>query len=189
MTFSATTASAAKIKEDQQYEGVRIKFLAHLENVRIPIQVDVGFGDAVNPSLLAYPTLLPMSAPLIQAYPMNSVIAEKLEAIVSLGMLNRRMKDFFDIWFLARTFPFGAAALGDAIRATSTLTVWTSCLLTSRTILLSKRSGGRSCKEPASKCRTPSPTWSSRFASFSRLPCGPSRSKRKRPFRGRPVDP
>jgi len=118
ITFSATTASAAKIKEDQQYEGVRIKFLAHLENVRIPIQVDVGFGDAVNPSLLAYPTLLPMTAPLIQAYPMNSVIAEKLEAIVSLGMLNRRMKDFFDIWFLARTFPFGAAALGDAIRAT-----------------------------------------------------------------------
>ena len=80
MTFSATTASAAKIKEDQQYEGVRIKFLAHIQNVRIPIQVDVGFGDAVNPSLLDYPTLLPLPAPRIQAYPMNSVIAEKLEA-------------------------------------------------------------------------------------------------------------
>ena len=58
--FSAETATAAKIKEDQQYEGVRIKFLAHLQNVRIPIPVDVGFGDAVNPSLLDYPTLLPM---------------------------------------------------------------------------------------------------------------------------------
>ena len=116
--FSADTASAAKIKEDQQYEGVRIKFLAHLQNVRIPIQVDVGFGDAVNPNLLDYPTLLPLPAPRIQAYPMNSVIAEKLEAIVSLGMLNSRMKDFFDIWFLARTFPFAAGALGDAIRST-----------------------------------------------------------------------
>jgi hypothetical protein len=116
--FSAETASAAKIKEDQQYEGVRIKFLAHLQNVRIPIQVDVGFGDAVNPSLLDYPTLLPLPAPRIQAYPMNTVIAEKLEAIVSLGMLNSRMKDFFDIWFLARTFPFAAGALGDAIRST-----------------------------------------------------------------------
>jgi hypothetical protein len=118
ITFSAETASAAQIKEDQQYEGVRIKFLAHLQNVRIPIQVDVGFGDAVDPSLLDYPTLLPMPAPRIQAYPMNSVIAEKLEAIVSRGMLNSRMKDFFDIWFLARTFPFAAGALGDAIRST-----------------------------------------------------------------------
>ena len=78
----------------------------------------MGFGDAVNPSLLDYPTLLPLPAPRIQAYPMNSVIAEKLEAIVSLETLNSRMKDFFDIWFLARTFPFAAGALGDAIRST-----------------------------------------------------------------------
>jgi Nucleotidyl transferase AbiEii toxin, Type IV TA system len=105
-------------KEDRQYEGVRIKFLAHIQNVRIPIQVDVGFGDAVKPTLIDYPTLLPLPAPRIQAYPMNSVIAEKLEAIVSLGMLNSRMKGFFDIWFLARTFPFAAGALGDAIRST-----------------------------------------------------------------------
>jgi predicted nucleotidyltransferase component of viral defense system len=180
ITFSAETASAAKIKEDQQYEGVRIKFLAHLQNVRIPIQVDVGFGDAVNPSLLDYPTLLPMPAPRIQAYPMNSVIAEKLEAIVSLGMLNSRMKDFFDIWFLARTFPFAgdlsgtqsAQRLNGALRG-STLTVSTSCLLTCLAIRRSKRSGGRSCKEPASRCPTPCPPWSSRFDSFSRLPFGP----------------
>jgi hypothetical protein len=118
IVFSTETATAAKIKEEQQYEGVRIKFLAYLQNVRIPIQIDIGFGDAVNPDLLDYPTLLPMPAPRIQAYPMNSVIAEKLEAIVSLGMLNSRMKDFFDIWFLARTFRFRAIALGDAIRAT-----------------------------------------------------------------------
>jgi len=118
IVFSTETAIAAKIKEEQQYEGVRIKFLAHLQNVRIPIQIDIGFGDAVKPNLLDYPTLLPMPAPRIQAYPMNSVIAEKLEAIVSLGMLNSRLKDFFDIWFLARTFPFVAGPLSDAIRAT-----------------------------------------------------------------------
>ena len=118
IVFSTETAIAAKIKEEQQYEGVRIKFLAHLQNVRIPIQIDIGFGDAVNPDLLDYPTLLPMPAPRIQAYPMNSVIDEKLEAIVSLGMLSSRMKKFFDIWFLARTFPFVAGDLRDAIRAT-----------------------------------------------------------------------
>jgi len=70
--FPAETASAAKIKEEQQYEGVRIKFLAHLQNVWIPIQVDVGFGDAVNPGLLDYPTLLPLPAPRVQAYPMDA---------------------------------------------------------------------------------------------------------------------
>lgn len=70
------------------------------------------------PGLLDYPTLLPMPAPRILAYPMNAVVAEKLEAIVSLGMLNSRMKDFYDIWFLAQTFPFEASALGSVLRAT-----------------------------------------------------------------------
>jgi len=85
-----------------------------------PLQVDVGFGDALTmrPSVLDYPTLLRMPAPQIQAYPMEAVIAEKVEAMVHLGMLNSRMKDFFDVWFLARTFSFEAAALADAIHAT-----------------------------------------------------------------------
>jgi predicted nucleotidyltransferase component of viral defense system len=109
---------AEKIKEEQDYEGVRVKFLTRLDNARIPLQVDVGFGDAVNSGLLDYPTLLAMPAPRVLAYPMNAVVAEKLEAIVSLGMVNSRMKDFYDIWFLARTFPFQAEALGAALRAT-----------------------------------------------------------------------
>jgi hypothetical protein len=116
--FSGEAVNAEKIKEEQDYEGVRIKFLARLENARIPIQVDIGFGDAVIPGLLDYPTLLPMPAPRILAYPMNAVVAEKLEAIVSLSMLNSRMKDFYDIWFLAKTFPFEASALGSVLRAT-----------------------------------------------------------------------
>jgi hypothetical protein len=72
----------------------------------------------VNSGLLDYPTLLPMPSPRVLAYPMNTVVAEKLEAMVSLGMVNSRMKDFYDIWFLARTFPFQVEALGAALRAT-----------------------------------------------------------------------
>jgi predicted nucleotidyltransferase component of viral defense system len=118
LIFSADTVSVEKIKEDQDYEGVRVKFLARLDNARIPVQVDVGFGDAVTPGLLDYPTLLPMSAPRIQAYPMEAVVAEKTEALVHLGMLNSRMKDFYDIWFLARTFPFDLRILRAALQAT-----------------------------------------------------------------------
>jgi hypothetical protein len=85
LIFSAETVNVEKIKEDQDYEGVRVKFLARLDNARVPIQVDVGFGDAVTPGLLEYPTLLLMSAPRIQAYPMETVVAEKTEALVHLG--------------------------------------------------------------------------------------------------------
>ena len=120
LIFPIEAVTAEKIKEEEEYEGVRVRLLSRMANVRIPLQVDVGFGDAltVPPGLLDYPTLLPMPAPQIQAYPMETVIAEKLEAEVHLGMLNSRMKDFFDVWFLARTFTFEAAALADAMRAT-----------------------------------------------------------------------
>jgi predicted nucleotidyltransferase component of viral defense system len=120
LNFPIESITAERIKEDDEYEGVRLRRLARMGNVRIPLQVDVGFGDALTtrPGVLDYPTLLPMPAPQIQAYPMEAVIAEKLEAMVHLGMLNSRMKDFFDVWFLARTFSFEAAALTDAIRAT-----------------------------------------------------------------------
>jgi len=118
LTFPAETVKAEKIKEEQDYEGVRVRFLARLENVRIPIQVDVGFGDAVTPGLIDYPTLLDMPAPRVQSYPMNTVVAEKLEAVIRLGLLNSRMKDFYDLWFFARTFPFEANVLGDVLRTT-----------------------------------------------------------------------
>ncbi len=120
LTFPVEAVSSEEIKEDQEYEGVRVRLLARVGNARIPLQVDIGFGDAVasRPGVLDYPTLLPMPAPRIWVYPMETVIAEKLEAMVHLGMLNSRMKDFFDVWFLARTFPFEADVLTDAIRAT-----------------------------------------------------------------------
>ncbi len=118
LIFSAETVSVEKIKEDRDYEGVRVKFLALLDNARIPVQVDVGFGDAVTPGLLDYPTLLSMPTPRIQAYPVETVVAEKTEAVVHLGMLNSRMKDFYDIWFLARTFSFDLRILSAALQAT-----------------------------------------------------------------------
>lgn len=118
LTFLASTIKAERIKEEQQYEGVRVKFIAKLENARIAIQVDIGFGDAVTPEVIEYPTLLSGPAPRILAYPMESVIAEKVEAIAHLGMLNSRMKDFFDVWFLAKTFPFDPGKLSEAVAAT-----------------------------------------------------------------------
>ena len=120
LNFPIDSVIAGKIKEEQEYEGVRVRLLAQMANVRIPLQVDIGFGDTltIRPGVLDYPTLLPMPAPRIKAYPMETVIAEKLEAMMHLGMLNSRMKDFFDVWFLAHTFSFDGASLAKAIHAT-----------------------------------------------------------------------
>jgi Nucleotidyl transferase AbiEii toxin, Type IV TA system len=87
LNFPIEVVSAEKIKEDKEYEGVRVRLLARMENVRIPLQVDIGFGDALitRPDVVDYPTLLPKPAPQIQAYPKEAVIAEKLEAMVHLG--------------------------------------------------------------------------------------------------------
>jgi hypothetical protein len=88
LNFPIDAVTAERIKEDKEYEGVRVRLLARMGNVRVPLQVDIGFGDALTrrPSVMDYPTLLSMPAPQIQAYPMEAVIAEKLEAIVHLGM-------------------------------------------------------------------------------------------------------
>lgn len=120
LNFPIEAVAAERIKEDQEYEGVRVRLLARMANIRIPLQVDIGFGDALTtrPGVVDYPTLLPMPAPRVQAYPMEAVVAEKLEAMVHLGMPNSRMKDFFDLWFLARVFPFEADTLVDSVHAT-----------------------------------------------------------------------
>jgi len=108
------------IRETQEYGGVRITMTARLANARIPIQVDVGFGDAVTPAPMeiAYPTLLEGPAPALLAYSPETVIAEKLQAVVALGTVNTRMKDFYDLWILARSLHFSGEALSRAIAAT-----------------------------------------------------------------------
>ena len=120
--FLVDTVKAAPIREDAVYDGVRVIIEARLAAARIHLQVDVGFGDAVSPTPreVAYPTLLDSSAPVLRAYPREAVVAEKLHAMVDLGLANSRMKDFFDLWFLATTFSFGGAALAESVRSTFT---------------------------------------------------------------------
>jgi len=105
LTFDATSVRGELTREDQEYEGVRVSLLAILGKARIAVQVDIGFGDSVVPSpqVLRYPTLLlDFPAPEVKAYPRKTAVAEKFQAMVALGPVNSRMKDFYDIWLLAR---------------------------------------------------------------------------------------
>jgi hypothetical protein len=120
LVFDTNSIQGAVIKEDADYEGVRVTFLAYLQNAKIHMQLDMGFGDVLTPAatLTQYPTILDLTAPQLWAYSRETVIAEKFEAMVKLGQLNSRMKDFFDIWFLTRQFSFDGAVLADAITKT-----------------------------------------------------------------------
>lgn len=120
MLYDRATVRAARIKEDADYEGVRITLRATLGTARLELQVDVGFGDAITPAPveIVFPTLLPMPAARLLAYPKETVVAEKLNAMVERGMANSRMKDFFDLAFLARTSAFEGMTLASAIGAT-----------------------------------------------------------------------
>ena len=120
LVFEASTVKATKIKEDAEYEGVRVRFEGMLARSKIPMQIDVGFGDVVVPvaKLIGYPTLLDFPAPRMKGYPRETVVAEKFEAMVKLGTLNSRMKDFFDLWLMARQFDFDGALLARAVTST-----------------------------------------------------------------------
>jgi predicted nucleotidyltransferase component of viral defense system len=120
VVFEPEAVTTMRIKEDQEYEGVRIRCRARLGQARIDLQVDVGFGDVVVPraAKVTYPVMLEFPAPVLQAYPMPVVVAEKFQAMVALGIANSRMKDFYDLWLLARRFTFVGPALCRAIRAT-----------------------------------------------------------------------
>jgi predicted nucleotidyltransferase component of viral defense system len=120
LEFAAESVHGERIREDQEYEGIRVHCQARLENARIPLQVDVGFGDAVTPAAtgVRYPTLLDFPAPTLRAYRRETVIAEKFQAMIFLGIANSRMKDFYDLWVLARDFAFDGSPLSRAIQAT-----------------------------------------------------------------------
>jgi len=104
LRFLADTIQVTNVREDEQYDGNRITLVAVLGNARIPIRIDIGFGDTVIPSpvKVEYPTLLDMPSPHLFVYPRETVVAEKFEAMVDLGIGNSRMKDFYDIWYLAK---------------------------------------------------------------------------------------
>ena len=120
LLFLAESVRGERIREDQLYGGIRIHCEARLENARIPVQVDVGFGDAVTPAPaeVTYPTLLDLPAPTLLAYPWETVVAEKFQAMVALGMTNSRMKDFYDLSVIAGRCSFRGPLLCSALRAT-----------------------------------------------------------------------
>jgi len=120
LEFDTSNIRITDIREQEEYNGLRVQFLAYLAEARIPIQVDIGFGDSVTPAPgeIQYPTLLEFPAPQIRAYPHESVVSEKLQAMVALGMPNSRMKDFYDVWMISRQFDFEGTTLVEAIKLT-----------------------------------------------------------------------
>jgi predicted nucleotidyltransferase component of viral defense system len=118
--FDLGSLTVGLIREEQEYGGVRVEIVARITNAQVRLQVDVGFGDAITPeaNVVEFPPLLDFPAPRLRAYPRETVVAEKLEAMVQLGMANSRMKDFYDVAVLARHFDFEGEVLARAIHAT-----------------------------------------------------------------------
>lgn len=119
--FQTDSVRTEEIRKDANYAGIRITLVSTLDGARSHLQIDVGFGDAVTPGpeRIEYPVLLEdLEAPRLQAYPKYTVIAEKFHAICSLGMGNSRMKDYFDLWILARNSELSGEILKQAIQAT-----------------------------------------------------------------------
>jgi predicted nucleotidyltransferase component of viral defense system len=117
LIFDRHTVQCERIKEDADYEGVRVNLTGYLGKAKIPLQIDIGFDDVISPAPIAikYPTVLPMPAPYLRGYPPESVVAEKLQALVFLGSVNSRMKDFYDLWILAEQYKFDGRKLQKAI--------------------------------------------------------------------------
>jgi len=120
LTFDIENLTVEPIREEVEYGGTRLKTTAALAGARIPITIDIGFGDAVAPKAddMTYPSLLNMEDAKIRAYPPATVIAEKFQAMVALGVINGRMKDYFDLWAIPRSLPISEDALDAAIEAT-----------------------------------------------------------------------
>ena len=120
LSFDPDSLRTERITEDAEYEGIRVRFLGSLGTARINMQIDIGFGDIVHPGpeMAEIPTMLDFPAPRLLCYSRESAIAEKFEAMVSLGALNSRMKDFYDIWLLSRQFDFNGKDLAEAVSLT-----------------------------------------------------------------------
>jgi hypothetical protein len=120
LIFLPDTVRAVEIREELLYQGIRVTFDAHLGRARIPLQVDVGFGDVMTPKAKtdAFPPLLDFPAARLPMYAPETAIAEKFETIVKLGLVNSRLKDYYDIQVLSREFAFQGQILSTAIKAT-----------------------------------------------------------------------
>lgn len=120
IAFDVGSLAASAIREETEYGGIRLKTNAYLERTRIPVTLDIGFGDALadGTQKIEYPSLLAMERPSIRSYPPEAVIAEKFQAVVALGLANGRMKDFHDLWAVPKSLPIKDEALDAAIAAT-----------------------------------------------------------------------
>lgn len=120
VSFVGESVEAERITEGNEYHGLRVRFLAAMDTIRRPMQIDLGFGDSVEPppSWIDFPTLLDMPAPSVLAYHVEAIIAEKFEAIVKRQKQNSRMKDFYDIYYLATNSSFHLLKLRAAVENT-----------------------------------------------------------------------
>ena len=118
--FDTASITSERITEDANYEGIRIRFQGSLENAKIYMQIDIGFGDIVYPEYEEHslPVILDMPIPRLLCYSRESAIAEKLETMIKRGNINSRIKDFYDIWLLSRQYDFYGNRLSEAIRLT-----------------------------------------------------------------------
>ncbi|MBW9274799.1 MAG: nucleotidyl transferase AbiEii/AbiGii toxin family protein [Candidatus Thiodiazotropha sp. (ex. Lucinisca nassula)] len=117
LTLMTNSVRVEVIRDETEYGGIRVRLSGDLAGAHVPIQADIGFGDAVTPEAneIEYPTLLGNPAPHLRAYPRETVVAEKYQALVNLGIANSRMKDFYDLWVIARKFDFIGETLSEAI--------------------------------------------------------------------------
>jgi predicted nucleotidyltransferase component of viral defense system len=120
ISFDPESVTVSAIRDQMEYGGSRIVINAELAKARIQVQIDIGFGDVVTPQPTEqeYPTLLKLPAPVLRAYPRETVVAEKFQAMVALGITNSRMKDLYDLWFIGSTFQFDGAVLVQALKRT-----------------------------------------------------------------------
>ncbi len=120
LTFDNEALRVDLIREEQEYGGLRLRTTAAIAGARIGVVIDIGFGDAVEPDIeeIDLPVLLDLPTPHLRAYARETVIAEKFQAMVAFGRANSRMKDFYDVWVLAKSYDFNDDRLARAIAAT-----------------------------------------------------------------------
>ena len=122
VVFDPETVRAAEIRNDLAYGGTRVQLAARLAQARLTLQIDIGYGDAVTPKpqIVEFPSVLDFPQARLLAYRPETVVAEKFQAMVALGIANSRMKDFYDLWTFAARFQFEGRPLGNALKATFT---------------------------------------------------------------------
>ena len=120
MVFDIDALRVELIREEIEYGGLRLRTTGALAGARITVTIDIGFGDAIEPGLdeVNLPVLLDLPQPRLRVYARETVIAEKFQAMVMLGLANSRMKDFYDVWILSRSYEFDDDRLSRAIAAT-----------------------------------------------------------------------